>query len=160
MERWAAGPQATRPNRQLVGGELVCSLSVDSTRVIEVLEMWFSVRGQDNLNEVNAMEIVHTNADGAGSGMVVEMAEPGGSGNDGVSGVYVGNAGWGTEPTVARQLGGAHPFNLAYGWRWPARELAGSITIEGVNGIGFRLVDTLSATMNWHFGILYRKIGD
>lgn len=145
--------------RQVAADEVVLRVSAPSTASLLVSAMWFGIVGTDDLNETNAMEIVRLSSDGAGGGSpTAEQRSSGDSAFGGTMASLDAND-WTTDPTVSDTLGGARPFNLATGWRWSWAEEGAPITVSPSGRIGFRVVDTLSASMNIYAGMTVYEVG-
>lgn len=145
-------------NRSLTADEVICRVSAPSTAVVLVLEMWFGQVGTDGLNEPNSIEICRLSSDGTGGSTVLFKARELGSTDFGGSGLGIDADDWTAEPTVSDVLGGGKPFNLASGWEWSWTQSA-PITVSPSGRIGFRIVDPVSAAMNFHAGMTILEIG-
>ncbi len=145
-------------NRSLLADEVICRVSAPATSILLVLEMWFGMVGSDDKNEPNAIEICRLSTDGSGGSTALFEARELGSTAFGGTGAAIDAGDWTAEPTVSDVLGGARPFNLASGWEWSWTQSA-PITVSPSGRIGFRIVDPVSAAMDFHAGMTILEVG-
>lgn len=157
--RWTI---ASNPlTRQLLADDIFVMMPMLGNRMATITSIFLRTVGTDDLNEVNAIEFLRLSSDGAGGIMLTgfEKLEIGSALNGGFDTSFqLDNDGWSTPPTVAAVLGGARPFNLSHGFRWP-RHSGETISVRPTERFGFRIVDTVSASMTWQFQIDYDWIG-
>jgi len=145
-------------SRSLLADEVICRVSAPSDAILMVLEAWFAIIGQDDLNEPNAMEMVRLSTDGTGGSTILFEPREVGDPATGATGLAIDAGDWTAEPTVSDVLGGGTPFNLATGWQWSWTQSA-PIVVSPSGRIGFRIVDPLSTAMNCHVGMTILEIG-
>ncbi len=145
-------------NRSLTADEVICRISAPATSIVMVLEMWFGQHGVDDLNEPHIMEICRLSSAGTGGSTALFEAREGGSTAFGGTGAGIDAGDWTAEPTVSVVLGGGKPFNLATGWEWDWTR-SGPIIVDPSARIGFRIVDAVSAAMDFHAGLTILEVG-